>query len=83
MNYPSLFGKGSAIKKICKIRGIKTNEVLYIGDEVRDIISTKKIGSKIMSVSWGYNAKERLIKEKPDWIADKPSDILKIIKKEF
>lgn len=81
VSYPYLFGKGSAVKKICKFRGIRPEDVLYIGDEVRDIVSIKKIRARMMAVTWGYNAKERLLKENPEWIVDDPQEIIRTVKK--
>ena len=58
-----------------------TSEILYIGDEVRDIVSTRKVGVNMIAVTWGYNARTRLQRESPGWLVDKPADILEVIKK--
>jgi phosphoglycolate phosphatase len=55
----SLFGKAKVIKDILKKRKLKSDEVLYIRDEVRDIEACKKLGIKIAAVTWGFNKQSR------------------------
>lgn len=75
----SLFGKHRVLKKAIKKYSLNPNEVIYIGDEDRDIIAAKKAGIRIIAVSWGFNSKKRLIKENPDYIAESPKELIKII----
>lgn len=77
---PFYFGKTRALKRLIKDNGLKHDEVLYIGDEIRDVISCKKIDVDIMGVSWGFNSKNALIRAGADSIADSPSDLLAIMK---
>ncbi|HVS78977.1 MAG TPA: HAD-IA family hydrolase [Candidatus Saccharimonadales bacterium] len=74
----SLFGKASALKKIRRNERL-TGDVIYIGDEQRDIEAARKAGVKIVSVSWGYNFPEILIKAKPDALACTPKDLPDIL----
>ena len=60
---------------------LNPSEIIYVGDQVRDISACRKINCKIIAVSWGYNSKSRLIKGNPDFLVDKPKDILQIVKK--
>lgn len=73
-----LLNKDRVIKSILKKRKLKPIEVAYVGDEVRDINACKKLGIKIISVSWGFNEKKLLKKNRPDYLIDKPEDILEI-----
>jgi phosphoglycolate phosphatase len=75
----TLFGKHRVMKKLLSQKKLKSAEIIYIGDEVRDIEASKKMGIKIISVTWGYNSKKRLEKEHPDFVATKPEQIAKII----
>ncbi len=75
-----LFDKGKKIKKIIKRNNLNPEEVLYIGDQVSDIISSKRAGVKIMGVSWGFNSREELSEKNPDLIAENPNQILSLIK---
>lgn len=68
----SIFGKKRKIKKIKK-RG----EVVYIGDEIRDVEAGKGAGVSTIAVTWGVNSEESLLSANPDMVAREPKDILK------
>jgi len=72
----SIFGKYKVIKKLIDKNKLNRSEVVYVGDEIRDIKACKRLGIKIISVSWGYNSKKALKKHKPDYLVDKPKEIL-------
>ncbi len=76
----NLFGKHRSIARYLKGSGLAAGEVIYIGDELRDIEASKKTGVKIIAVVWGFDARELLISGNPDYLADKPEDILRIVK---
>jgi phosphoglycolate phosphatase len=75
----NLFGKHIALRKFLKKNKLKGSEIIYIGDELRDIQACKKIPVRIITVSWGYDSLDLLKSGDPDFISDKPEDILKII----
>lgn len=77
----SVFGKHTVIKKFLNKHNLESNEIIYIGDEVRDIDACKKINVKIISVTWGYNSKNALAKSKPDYLVDSYSEIEKIMER--
>lgn len=74
-----IFSKAHALKRVAKREGFSLSDAIYIGDEVRDIESAKKIKVPIISVVWGFNGEEILQKYKPDFLAKKPQDIVKFI----
>lgn len=74
-----LFGKAGYLKKFLKDFNLKKSEVIYIGDEIRDIEACKKVGIKMIGVSWGLHTVEALEKNGVDYIVRKPSEILQII----
>lgn len=74
----SLFGKDKALKKIMRRYELDPKNVVYVGDETRDIEAAKKSGVTSVAVCWGFNAKEILEKYEPDHIMNKPDDLLKI-----
>jgi phosphoglycolate phosphatase len=75
----SLFGKTRVIKNILKQRRLNKEEVLYVGDEVRDIEACKKIGIKIAAVTWGFSDEKLLAKNKPDFLIRKINKLFKIL----
>lgn len=76
----SMFGKESKMRKIIKKERLSLDEVLYVGDEIRDIHAAKNTGIHIASVAWGYNTVESLKKHKPDYIIYEPSELIDICK---
>jgi HAD superfamily hydrolase (TIGR01662 family) len=72
----TLFGKQRALKKILKVYELSASEVLYIGDEVRDIEGAKKAGVASGAVTWGYNDEELLLEHEPDVMFNSPQDLL-------
>ncbi len=52
----SMFGKESKLIKVLKLSGVTKEEAIYIGDEIRDIQASQKIGLPVGAVAWGYNA---------------------------
>ena len=74
-----LFGKHRRLKKAVKRHGYKKSEVIYVGDETRDIKAAKKVGVKIVAVSWGYESISCLNKGKPNYLITKPERLLKIV----
>jgi phosphoglycolate phosphatase len=75
----TLFGKHHLIKKLMLSYKLDPSETVYIGDEIRDIISSQKAKIKTIAVSWGYQNRNVLAKYKPDKIVSKPSEISDII----
>ena len=76
----SLFGKDKVINKFLNKHQVDASEVIYVGDEERDIISCKKIGVDVIWVSWGFDLLEVARKHEPDYIVNQPSEILEIVK---
>lgn len=74
-----IFGKDKVIKKFLKDKSITPSEVLYIGDEQRDISACKKAGVPIIWVGWGYDSIEVIQQEEPDYKVATPQEILNII----
>lgn len=75
-----LFGKAGYLRKFLADFKLEKSEVIYIGDEIRDVEACKKIGIKMIGVSWGLHTVKALKKSGVDFIAKKPEEILKIIK---
>ena len=72
----SIWGKSAGLKKLCRKIGVSPNKCIYIGDEIRDLEASKKVNINFISVSWGFNSKEILLKLSPQFIVDSPKDII-------
>ncbi len=73
--------KYGVLKKAMEKFRLNNKNTIYIGDEVQDIIAGRKLKINLISVLWGINSEKLLKKEKPDFIARKPKDIVTFLKK--
>lgn len=76
----AIFSKSRALKKILKQEKVKPEESIYVGDETRDIEAAKRSQVKAIAVSWGFNSKEVLAQQNPDYLIQQPTELLEIIK---
>lgn len=79
VNSTSIRGKDKAIKKLLTAQKLSPTEVIYVGDEIRDILACKKLGIRMIWVDWGYDKMEVTTVERPDYIVSSPQQILAII----
>ena len=74
-----IFGKDKLINKFLKDHKLDASEVIYVGDEQRDLVACKKTGVKMIWVSWGYDSIEVIEGENPDYKVYNPAEILEVI----
>lgn len=74
-----ILNKAKDIKKRLKKHKISTNEVIYIGDEIRDIEAAHNCGLKVIAVTWGFHTAEFLASYKPDFLVNEPKAIVEIV----
>ena len=72
----SLFGKKRAIRRA---RRHLKSEIIYIGDELRDIEACRATDVPIISVSWGFNSTEILEKNNPGLVAASAEEVYNTI----
>ena len=77
----SLFSKEKKLKKICKKYKFDPLELLYVGDETRDIIACKKAGVDVVAVDWGYNFIDTLKECNPTYTVSSMEEIVEIVRK--
>ncbi len=76
----SIFGKHRIINQAIKANNLNRSQVIYVGDETRDIRSARKSQIGIISVGWGFNSRAILAEYQPDYLVDRPQELLKAIK---
>ncbi len=74
-----LFGKAREIRGARKLARAKKHEVLFIGDETRDIEACQKAGVRIAAVTWGYNSPAALRALKPDFLLNSPGELTALL----
>lgn len=57
-----------------------SHEVIYVGDETRDVEAAKKVGVKVIAVTWGINSEKILRKQNPDYLIVKPKELIEVLK---
>jgi phosphoglycolate phosphatase len=75
-----LTGKAKHLRAIRKTFSLESEELLYIGDELRDVKASQKAGIPIAAVTWGFNSRQSLAAAKPTYLFDRPSDFLTLLK---
>ncbi len=75
----SIFGKARLLRALMKQAGLQREQLVYVGDEQRDIEACKEVGVKVIAVRWGADALELLRQAGPDHIAEHPRDIAECV----
>ncbi|MGV2831142.1 HAD-IA family hydrolase [Myxosarcina sp. GI1(2024)] len=75
----SIFGKHRVINRITKQNKLTRNEIIYVGDETRDIRAARKSRIGIIAVTWGFNSGEILAEFQPDFLVNRPPEIVDIL----
>ncbi|AFZ20361.1 HAD-IA family hydrolase [Allocoleopsis franciscana] len=75
----SLFSKDKSLLKLMKKNNLRSDDLLYVGDETRDIEASKKIQIKVIAVTWGFNSGEVLTKHNPDFLIEQPSELIEVL----
>ncbi|MDD2634135.1 MAG: HAD-IA family hydrolase [Bacteroidales bacterium] len=75
----NIFGKDKTLLSLLFKYKIDRNNVIYIGDETRDIDALKRIKIPIVAVSHGFNSREILKTKSPDYLVDNPEELLEVL----
>jgi phosphoglycolate phosphatase len=71
--------KQHRIKQQIKKHRLNPKDVIYVGDETRDIDAARKCGLKVIAVTWGFHTAELLSSHDPDYLVNTPDEIVKIV----
>lgn len=74
-----LLGKAKYLKAIMKTFSLKHDEVLYVGDEIRDIEAAHAVEMPVVGVTWGFNTAGALEGAMPDFLINSPRELLDIV----
>ena len=79
VGYPKLFGKAKALRRIIRQHNTDREQLLYVGDEVRDVEAAKKAKVPVAACKWGFHAEPLLTAAKPDWLLGEPAELLEVV----
>lgn len=74
------FGKSRYLKKLIKTEKYRKSNVIYVGDEIRDLDACVKAGIPMIAVTWGANSARILEEAGAHYFANKPWDLVAIAK---
>ena len=77
----SIFGKAGKMRKLLLAHGLSPDDIVYVGDEIRDIEAARKSGVRIISVTWGFNSEKSLRAQNPDFVVSKPKELVTVLEK--
>lgn len=79
LSHSSVFGKHRSMRKIMKSHRLSREQVLYIGDEIRDMKAATKARIDAAAVTWGIHTERVLSAEGPRFVARRPEDLLTML----
>ncbi|MFK8184699.1 MAG: HAD hydrolase-like protein [Phormidesmis sp.] len=71
-----LLSKARALRRIIQKGDIDFSQVIYVGDETRDVDASKQVGVLIAAVTWGFSSREALAAQNPAFLVDHPKQLL-------
>jgi len=73
-----MLSKKDKILYAIKKHQLPPDEIYYIGDTTGDIKEGKQAGVKTVGVTWGWHGKEKMASAKPDYLFEKPVELLQL-----
>ena len=67
--------KAEKIRNVCNHFGVDAGLSCMIGDSVSDIRYAKRAGVRSIAATWGWQSRDRLIREKPDFIVNSVQEL--------
>jgi phosphoglycolate phosphatase len=74
-----VFDKAGALRKVMRRNHLERDQCMYVGDEVRDAVAAQKVGIRIISVGWGYQAPSALAGLHPLALLKQPVELLELL----
>ena len=75
----NFFGKTRALLHLLHKHGLGKDDVIYVGDEIRDIEACYHAQVAVIAVSWGFHRKALLRAKNPTFLVDSPVEIENIV----
>jgi phosphoglycolate phosphatase len=79
IGYSRLLGKAQAIRHLLRARKLHPSELVYVGDEVRDLEAARQAGVVFAAVTWGLNTHTLLATQDPDYLFEQPNALLRLL----
>jgi phosphoglycolate phosphatase len=73
-----IWSKNWGLKTLMDENDLDLCDVIYVGDETRDIKAAKKAGIRSAAVTWGYNSRKALEAQNPDYLIHSPKELFQL-----
>lgn len=74
-----LLGKARSLRRIMRRHRLAPAEVLYVGDETRDIEAAHVQNVAVAAVAWGFSDRTALVAQNPTYLVDSPAELLLVV----
>jgi phosphoglycolate phosphatase len=75
----AFFKKKSKLKALLKQYDLDPQKSFYVGNETRDVDAANEMNIKSVAVTWGMHSKDLLVKSKPNFLIESPSELIDIV----
>lgn len=79
VGYPKLFGKAKALRRILKAEKLAREDVLFVGDELRDVEAGRKAKVATVAVTWGFQTETLLQTGNATHLVRRPEELVGIV----
>lgn len=74
-----IFYKARAIKNTILNNNLEDHEIIFIGDEIRDVVAARKNNIPVIGVTWGTNSRKGLEEANADFVVDAPEELAALL----
>jgi phosphoglycolate phosphatase len=78
---PHLMGKQKTLRQLARRHHLNPTQILYVGDETRDIEAAQRSGMRSVAVCWGFNSAQALADRHPDFLIQQPRELVELVKR--
>ena len=76
-----IFGKARLLRALMKRYGLSAEQLVYVGDEERDVNACREAGVRVIAVRWGFDSETRLRLAGPDALVERPEEIAEYVRR--
>jgi phosphoglycolate phosphatase-like HAD superfamily hydrolase len=74
-----VFNKAPGLKRLLKEQHLRSEDAIYVCDELRDIEAAQSVGVRTIAVTWGFARRRNLVTIQPTALADTPEELMRIL----
>ena len=75
--------KAKKMRNACNQFGLDVRHCCMVGDSVSDIRYAKRLGVQSIAVTWGWQSRDSLVKENPDFVVNSVQELVALFDAEY